>query len=322
MTELIVIEELNPLEVFTQNGYDDLIGKIEAECNNFTADITTKAGRDEIASMAYKIAKSKTALDKLGKDLVSDWKAKSKAVDEVRRKAWDRLEALQHKVRQPLTDFENAEKDRVANLEARLADLKEVGIFYDNASQEQIQEAILKANALYQYDWQEFQSKADFIFENLKPSLDAKLAERIKYDNEQIELERLRKEAAEREVREREERIAKEAAEKARIETEQRVEAEKKAAIEEAERAKLAQQEAERRAKELEEKAKLDAERKIQEEKARIETLEKEKAERTKEPVSKLMATIHAWSDDNNLLLTNLQMADLANRINKLNEGK
>ena len=53
----------------------------------------------------------KTAIDAMGKELKSEWKAKCDAIDLERRKIWDELESLQATVCQPLTDFENKEKN-------------------------------------------------------------------------------------------------------------------------------------------------------------------------------------------------------------------
>ena len=129
MNDLAIIEALNPVALFTQAGLDPILEKIEKEAKSFLVDISTDKGRKEAASLAYKIAQSKTALDKLGKDLVSGWKEQAKKVDAERARAWDRLEALQKEVRAPLTEWENREKDRVAAHEAALAAIIESPIY-------------------------------------------------------------------------------------------------------------------------------------------------------------------------------------------------
>ena len=73
--ELIVPTKENALEVYQkQNGLDPFLEQIKKEIDSFVPDVTTKKGRDAIASMAYKVAKSKTALDDVGKELVADLK--------------------------------------------------------------------------------------------------------------------------------------------------------------------------------------------------------------------------------------------------------
>src|SRR5947209_7999861 len=107
MNELIALETLTPLQVFSDNGLDPIIERIEKEARSILLDISTEKGRKEIASLAYKVAQSKNTLDKMGKDLVSGWKEQAKKVDAERAKAWDRLEALQKEIRLPLTEWEN-----------------------------------------------------------------------------------------------------------------------------------------------------------------------------------------------------------------------
>jgi DNA repair exonuclease SbcCD ATPase subunit len=94
--------------------------------------VDTAAGRQDIRSLAFKIAQSKTALDAAGKDLVAGWKAKAKKVDEARKEARDFLDALKAEVRQPLTDFEEAEKAR----EAAEALEREIAVAWNDAHRE------------------------------------------------------------------------------------------------------------------------------------------------------------------------------------------
>ena len=123
ISALALVETVTAAQVFTENGLDSLIERIEKEARTTALDISTPKGRKEIASLAAKIAKSKTTLDRMGKELVSGWKEQAKKVDLERSRAWDRLEALQKEIRQPLTEWENADKDRIAAHEARLAQI-------------------------------------------------------------------------------------------------------------------------------------------------------------------------------------------------------
>ena len=70
--EIIVINDkkMTLAEIFVPNGVDKIIAEIKEKANNFVPDMTTKQGREEIASFAYKIAKTKTILDKAGKSLL------------------------------------------------------------------------------------------------------------------------------------------------------------------------------------------------------------------------------------------------------------
>jgi len=76
------------------------------------ATVDTAAGREAIKSAAYQVARTKTAVDDLGKVLVADVKKQVAAID-ARRKVWrDEMDALRDAVRKPLTDYETAEQWR------------------------------------------------------------------------------------------------------------------------------------------------------------------------------------------------------------------
>lgn len=118
VTDLIVIEKQNAMAVFTtKEQLDPIIEAIEKEARSLVPDVSTRKGRDAIASMAHKVARSKTYIDNAGKDLVAELKALPKQIDESRRIVRERLEALKDEVRRPLTEWE-AEQERIKAEEA------------------------------------------------------------------------------------------------------------------------------------------------------------------------------------------------------------
>lgn len=118
----IVIEPVNALAVFTQPDHiEQILQQVEEEVSAFVFDASTKKGRDAMASLGLKVAKTKTYLDGLGKDLVTEYKEVPKKIDASRKVVRDRLDALKEKVLQPKLEWE-AEQDRLkAEEEARLA---------------------------------------------------------------------------------------------------------------------------------------------------------------------------------------------------------
>lgn len=153
--DLVVIEKQNAMAVFTtKEQLDPLIEKIEKEARSLVADVSTKKGRDAIASMAHKVARSKTYIDNAGKDLVTELKALPKQIDESRRIVRERLDALKDEVRRPLTEWE-AEQERIKQEEeARItaealakqveAD-HEIALLMDREFDHQREEARIKA---------------------------------------------------------------------------------------------------------------------------------------------------------------------------------
>lgn len=232
-TELITTQALKGEVVFAPGGVDKLIEQVTAEVRAFKGDISTKAGRQAVASFAYKVARSKTAIDNLGKDLAADLKRKTAAIDTERRRAWDAIEALQAEARKPLTDWEEADKARIAEHEAMLVLISDAAVHGEaNPSIENI-DAQLKLLAEFPpRDWQEFKDRADGAMLAATSSLTTLRETVVKREAERAELERLRREQAEREQRERDEKIASEAAARARQEAETKAAREAKEAAE------------------------------------------------------------------------------------------
>ncbi|AHM31010.1 hypothetical protein [Escherichia coli] len=271
--DLVVIEKKNAMAVFTNNDQlDPLIEAIEKEARSLVPDVTTKKGRDAIASMAHKVARSKTYIDNAGKALVAELKTLPKQIDESRRVVRERLDALKDEVRRPLTEWE-AEQERIKAEEAMNA-LHVEALAMNEEFDRQLAARIESDHEMAMLMNDAFdREQADKAAE----------AERQRIAHEE-EIKRMAAAAAAREVeqraqREREEAAHREAvlkaqaeqAERDRIAAEKKAEADKLAAIE-AERRK-AQEEADRIRREAEqrEQARLAEEKRKADEQARRE---------------------------------------------------
>jgi chromosome segregation ATPase len=254
-------DKINAVEVFTGEKLDVILTQITKEAKNFIPDPTNEKGRKEIASMAYKVARSKTVLDDLGKDLVTDWKSKAKLVDEARKKSRDYLDALKDEVREPLTKWEIAEESRLAA--EKLA--AEIDKARDEADME---------NALIQKQ-KELAARES---ELLRKEEEAK----AKAEAEAAEKARIEKEAADEKARvEREESIRKEAEAQAKADAAEALAKAERDKVAAEERAKLEAKQAEKNRIAAELKAKADQEAAVkaaqEAERARVEQERKEK---------------------------------------------
>ena len=271
--DLTVIEKKNAMAVFTNNDQlDPLIEAIEKEARSLVPDVTTKKGRDAIASMAHKVARSKTYIDNAGKDLVAELKALPKQIDESRRVVRERLDALKDEVRRPLTEWE-AEQERIKAEEAMNAlhaEALAMNEEFDRQLAARIESdhemALLMNDA---FDREQAEKKAEAERQRIARE------EEIKRQAEE-KAKRVAAEQAQREIdaaaaRERDAILAKEQAEREQREAAERAEREKQAAIE-AERRK-AQEEADRIRREAEqrEQARLAEEKRKADEQARRE---------------------------------------------------
>jgi len=268
ITDLVVIEPVNALAVFkSADQIEEILQKVEREVMSFVPDVTTAKGRKEIASLAYKVAQTKTYLDGLGKDLVAELKEVPKLIDANRKTVRDRLDALRDKSRQPYTDWE-AEQERIKQEEeARIAAEKLA------AQIESDHEYALLMDKDFDREKAEKEAEAERQRIAREEELKRQAAEKAKREAE---------EAAQREIeaaaaRERVALLAKERAEQEAKEAAERAEREKKEAAERAEREKQeaiaaeqrkAQEEADRirREAEAKEKARLAEEQRIADE--------------------------------------------------------
>lgn len=294
VNELQVIDQNVIVAAFQkENGTKSLYEQIANNARSIIFNMNDKKERDALKSYAYNLARTKTTVDNYGKELVSGIKAQAAVID-ADRKFWrDNMDLLQEEIRKPLTDFENAEKARIKRLEDEVTVIKMPANLCGEWGAASIKDAIQTLeNKVIDSSFEEFEQEAKLAkFETLE-KLRTALAAREKYESEQAELERLRKEQLEREQRERDERIAKEAADKARIEAEakalaeqRRVEREKQEAQEKAEREKREAAEREARLIAEKEEAELRAQQAALIERQRIEREQaaKEEAERKAE---------------------------------------
>ncbi len=115
--ELMVPITATAIELYEGGVLELALTEIEKKARVLVPDVTTKKGRDAIRSNAALVTGSKTYLFKLGKDLTEDHRAKVKSTNDVRNKMEERLNALKDEVRKPLTEYEDAEKARLCEIE-------------------------------------------------------------------------------------------------------------------------------------------------------------------------------------------------------------
>lgn len=265
--DLVVIEKKNAMAVFTNNDQlDPLIEAIEKEARSLVPDVTTKKGRDAIASMAHKVARSKTYIDNAGKDLVAELKALPKQIDESRRVVRERLDALKDEVRRPLTEWEQEQAritaEKVAEEERQRIEAEQKTALEALRKQVEVDHemALLMNDA---FDREQTEKKAEA--ERLRIAREEEIKRQAEEKAKREAAEKAQREIDAAAAREREAILAKERAERERIEAQQRAEREQREAAERAEREKQAAVEAERRkAQEEADRIRLEAEQREQ----------------------------------------------------------
>lgn len=268
-TDLIInLPAVMTAETFTNDEeFDKLYSQVKEAVAKHVPDTTTKGGRDAIASVAYKVARTKTALVSQGKKLTETWREQTKKVNAACNTIEERLDALKDEVRKPLTEWEVAEAARLDGHKARLENLTAMSKVGFGRPSSELRELLTEAEKITtgKESWDEFAPQAGVARADAIDTLNRLLATAEKQEREAAELEQLRAEKAERdrieaerlaaetaaraeaeriecerlaEERRKEEiaRAATEAAERAEREAEAKIEAAKRAAAEAEER--------------------------------------------------------------------------------------
>lgn len=296
----LTVIEIKPEQaptLYRAGGLDAYLEQIRQAVNE-VPDLSTKKGRDRVASLAAQVSRSKTAIEKPGREYLKRLKEAVRPAEAEIKRFVDACDELRDATRKPLTEWE-AEQERIKAEEAMNAlhfEALAMNEEFDRQLAARIESdhemALLMNDA---FDREQAEKKAE--------------AERQRIAHEE-EIKRMAAAAAAREVeqraqREREEAAHREAvlkaqaeqAERDRIAAEQKAEAEKKAAVE-AERRK-AQEEADRIRREAEqrEQARLAEEKRKADEQARREADVKHRKAVGTEIVKALMANTSLTRD-------------------------
>ncbi len=296
----LTVIEIKPEQaptLYRAGGLDAYLEQIRQAVNE-VPDLTTKKGRDRVASLAAQVSRSKTAIEKPGREYLKRLKEAVRPAEVEIKRFVDACDELRDATRKPLTEWE-AEQERIKAEEAMNA------MHAEALAMNEEFDRLLAARIESDHEMALLMNDA-FDREQADKAAEAE-RQRIAHEEE---IKRLAAAAAAREVeqraqREREEAAHREAvlkaqaeqAERDRIAAEQKAEADKKAAVE-AERRK-AQEEADRIRREAEqrEQARLAEEKRKADEQARREADVKHRKAVGVEVVKALMANTSLTRD-------------------------
>lgn len=273
VTDLTVIEikpEQAPV-LYVAGGLDAYLEQIRQAVNE-VPDLSTKKGRDRIASLAAQVSRSKTAIEKPGREYLKRLKEAVRPAEAEIKRFVDACDELRDATRRPLTEWE-AEQERIKAEEAMNALHAEALVMNENIDlQRAIQfeadhEMALLMNDAFDRDREDQRRLAEQAQRERDERLKQEAAEQARRDAEEKHKAEL--DAAAR--REAEEKARADAAERKRKEDADRAEREKQDAI--AEEKRKAQEEADRikREAEAKEKARLAEEKRKADEQAKRE---------------------------------------------------
>jgi len=234
-TDIATVVEANPVMVLTDvKTYEQFYAYIKAEIAASEPDASTETGRKKIKSLAYRITRSKTAIDDAGKSRTEEARKLINEVNAQRKKVREELEELAAEARQPVTEWERAEDERieaVAEFFDKVRLYKTIGHGEDASSIRDRIDAVSRMTidpAILMDRTEEAESTQADVREFLTHAHEAAL--KAEADARELQQLRQREEArlkAEREAAEKAERdrLAKEAADRAAEEAKRREEA-------------------------------------------------------------------------------------------------
>lgn len=281
MSELAIIEiapDMAP-SIYVENGLEKFLEQIRESVKE-VPDLSTAKGRARIASLAAQVSRSKTAVEKPGRDYLRHLKEAVKPAEAELRRFVSACDEMRDEVRRPLTEWE-AEQERIKAEEAWNAMHEEALVMnkmFDDQRAAQIEadhEMALLMNDVFDREAKAKAEEAERQRIAHEEELKRQAEEKAKREAE----EKIERERAESARREAELKFKAEQAERDRIAAEQKAEAEKKEAADRAEREKQeaiaaeqrkAQEEADRikREAEAKEAARLAEEKRIADEAA------------------------------------------------------
>lgn len=267
--------------LFDSQKFDSFYEKLKADVEAVPIDLATKKGRDAIASVAAKVRSEKARIDKDRLRLTKEWRDMTAQVNGAWNEIKERMDALAVEARRPLTEWEEAEKVRIAECDAIISQLSLASVVTLDDTSATVRE---RGKEVWEIaiDAERFGDKFDQAVRAKEHAIDmlkTALARLTREEEERAELDRLRAAEAERLAKEQAEREEREARERA--EAEAKAEEERKVAAEKAEQERIAaaQREAEERAK-AEAEAAAEAERiRIQREHEEALAAERRRAE-------------------------------------------
>lgn len=277
------ISEANAPALYVAGGLQQFIDLVKGEVEGEVPDLKTRKGRERIASLAAKVSKSKTAVEKPGRDYLRRLKEMPKVVEAELREFVTKMDALRDETRRPLTEWEAAEDARIDRHNHRLNWLKTLADDLGELSSLHIKGLIAEAEGMQLgAHWEEFEAEAANAKDKVLSTLRAALQKREQFEAEQAELARLRREADERAEADRIRQAQEQAVEAERQRVAQEQQAERDAAARR-EQELIDQAAAQQRAIEQAEANRIAAEQRAEQERQAAERRAEEAAERARQ---------------------------------------
>lgn len=211
-TDIVVANDSAQVVLFERDKFDAFYAKLKADVDATPIDLKTDKGRKAIASAAAKVRTEKASIDRDRKRLTQEWRDMTAQVNGAWKVIEAQLDELAVEARKPLTEWEEAEKERIEGCRADIAGFKSAGIVAldDTAASVRARGEEVWRQEIDPARFGDLLDEAVAAKDTAIASLKAALARLTQEEADKAELEKLRAAQAEREAREAEELAAKE----------------------------------------------------------------------------------------------------------------
>lgn len=200
------LTEDNAPQMFGHGSLPELAARIKAAIVDEVPDLSTKAGRERVASVAHKVACAKKDVENRGRDYLRELKALPKVIEAELREWIETMDELRDTIRKPLTELEAAEKAEKERIQANIdhiLSMLEVG----NPTSDYLSGLLVALNET-EFDEETFGDRveeAQAKAAHVRTTLEAQIKDLTIKEQEAAELAQLRREKAERDERDRQE---------------------------------------------------------------------------------------------------------------------
>lgn len=203
-----------------------IIEAIEKDVKAEVYTVETAVGRKRIASQSYKISRSKTAMDKVGADLIEEANKLVKTINGRRNIVKTRFDTLRDEIRKPLTEWEERDNQRKTALVERINTSFGLRVFpVTSAELRALQDATIAIEL--DESWQEYLEDATKAKDAFLRLLAGKITDAQRIEEREAQLERERQAQAEELARLREAEAQRQADAEAAAEIQRKADEEK-----------------------------------------------------------------------------------------------
>jgi hypothetical protein len=210
--QLITIDNIsvdNAPAIFVAGGLSRFLESVKSEVCGEVPDLTTRKGRERIASLSALVSKRKKDVEKPGRDYLRHLKEMPKVVEVELKVFVDQMDALRDSTRKPLTDWEAADVARRDKHTDAVQSIVDMAVFAETPTAAHVAQVIANLELVALDDsWEEFLPEAAQVKDKSLITLRSLLVDRTKVEADLAAIAKFNAEQAIRDQQARDSEIA------------------------------------------------------------------------------------------------------------------